>query len=43
MKVEIHTVVHAEDRTKKDGKSRFVRSADPSASYKVDKRVKRKN
>lgn len=45
MKVKIHTVLHEPLKTapKTDSDSRFVRSVDPSASYKVDKRVKRKN
>lgn len=45
MKVKIHTVLHEPPKTapKADSDSRFIRMVDPSASYKVDKRVKRKN
>lgn len=45
MKVKIHTVLHEPLKTipKADSDSRFIRSVDPSPSYKVDKRVKRKN
>lgn len=45
MKVKIHTVLHETLKTapKTDSDSRFIRSVDPGASYKVDKRVKRKN